>query len=312
MNRIQCCHARTAAFLFALLSIICVAPMRARGAEIATIPWGDPQYTEGDSNTYPRPSWVFAAGMDGGLWITNNCDAISSLQSSAYSLQPQSWYGWQPTLGEEQSDITTNRLLIHLDRTQTPSNLWLTVVGVGDPDASLVTSFYDDDLLTVAEPQILQVMDEAIFTNRIELSQAPSASIIALSTTNGLLRIFSSALIQPRAEVVVEPAKSAPSSIFGGTAASPSARSAQTAGITVKSLIAPTTWYVNGASGSDNYDGAAEAFVPATTTGPKKSIAAVLATAAPGDTVYVAAGFYAKSIQLNGIRMITKGRVVLQ
>ena len=96
-------------------------------------------------------------------------------------------------------------------------------------------------------------------------------------------------------------------------AASPSAQSTPTSGgTTVTPLTAPTIWYVNGASGSDNYDGAAEAFAPATTTGPKKSIAAVLATAAPGDTVYVAAGFYAKSIQLNGIRMITKGRVVLQ
>ena len=163
------------------------------------------------------------------------------------------------------------------------------------------------------------MVDGAIFTNHIDLSQAPSASILTLSTTNGLLRIFSSALVQEHSRSGATSPTSAKTdtpiapSQPGGMAASPSAQATPTSGgTTVTPLTAPTIWYVNGASGSDNYDGAAEAFVPATTTGPKKSIAAVLATAAPGDTVYVAAGFYAKSIQLNGIRMITKGRVVLQ
>ena len=84
-------------------------------------PWGDPQYTDGARNLYPRPVWILAACRDGGLWITND-----------------TCYGWQPALGEWQADLATNRLLIQLDRAQAPSNLWLAVVGVGDPEAALL------------------------------------------------------------------------------------------------------------------------------------------------------------------------------
>ena len=157
-------------------------------------PWGDPQYTDGARNLYPRPVWILAACRDGGLWITND-----------------TCYGWQPALGEWQADLATNRLLIQLDRAQAPSNLWLAVVGVGDPEAALLAGFYDNDLLAVAEPLRLLVVDAAPFTNRIDLSRAPTASIIALSVTNGLIRIFRSTLVEePSRSGVVSPTTSAP------------------------------------------------------------------------------------------------------
>ena len=101
----------------------------------------------------------------------------------------------------------------------------------------------------------------------------------------------------------------------------------------------PRTWYVDANYGDDDlYDGTAEignghgkgngkgtgnnsstnlfgtvtSGAWAANSGPKKSISAVLAGAVPGDTITVAAGIYAGSVNLDGIRMIINGRVELQ
>ena len=305
MNRSKCWHKRTAVLAGAFLVCVVAAAPFLRGAEwnadasvtnLALFPWGEPQFTDGALNTYPRPAYILAALAEGGCWVTND-----------------TWYGWQPSLGDWQPDLATNRLFIHLDRAQAPSNLWLSVVGVGDPAAALLAGFYDNDLLSVAEPLILRVVDAGLFTNRIDLLQAPSASIIALSATNGMVRILSSVLDQEHIATPAMIATPHAQTKTGGTAASPSAMAAPTARAAITPLVVGTTlWYVNGANGSDSYDGAAEAFVPSTTTGPKKSIAGVLASAKPGDTICVAAGVYSKSLKLTSVRMITKGRVVLQ
>ena len=59
------------------------AKVESCSSSLAFFPWGDPRYTDGGLNCYPRPAWVLAAFMDNGFWVTND-----------------SWYGWQPSLGD--------------------------------------------------------------------------------------------------------------------------------------------------------------------------------------------------------------------
>ncbi|MEI8242276.1 MAG: hypothetical protein WCI17_03335 [bacterium] len=300
----------------------------ANNGNLALFPWGDPQFTDGGMNTCPRPAWVLAACMDGGLWITNDAS-----------------YGWQPGLGDWHPNLATNRLLIHLDRALVSNNLWLAVAGVGDPNATLLAGFYDNDLLSVADPLVLHVAATTPWsTNNINLSRLPSASVISLSATNGLLRIFSTVLSQDNATrqttsapvSVTTPGKAA----LGVTASTPattaSASSAKPPGNGPPDELpgngppdgvpgngppdsppgltkGPQTWYVDAATGDDVLrDGTSHAAVAATAAGPKRTIAAALATAAPGDTIFVAAGTYPERVKIDGIRLITNGRVELQ
>lgn len=270
----------------------------------ALFPWGDPQCTDGSSNAHPRPDWVLAACMDGGLWITND-----------------TWYGWQPALGDWQPDLSTNRLLIQLDRIVVSNNLTIAVTASGDPDAGILAGFYDHELLAVSEPILLFAASAILHTNSVDLSQMPSASIIALSATNGMMRIYNTILSRSDATSVTSPVEPPPLTsalcppTFGlagdgcgrlTTTVKPSTV------IRPQASATPTTWHVNATSGSDSYDGSAESFVPATAKGPKQTIAAALSTANSGDTIYVAPGIYNKTIKLNNVRMVTKGRVVLQ
>jgi hypothetical protein len=286
----------------------------ATNTDCAVVPWGQPQFTDGGLNFYPRPAWVLAACMDGGLWITRDAG-----------------YGWQPGPGEWLPELTTNRLLIHLDRAIVSNNLWIAVSAVGKAHGTLLASFYDNDLQAVAEPRELYAADRAWvcymsaaewpdlpgvawFTNCVDLSAAPCASILSLSATNGMMRIFSSALVQERTAGNTAPEPAAPG--FQKTpAAAPAtlavrASTAEKAASVVTAVATPVTWYVNASTGSSTYDGRYEK--PALSTrGPKRTIADVLSRASAGDTIYVAAGTYNEHVTLNRIRMITKGRVVL-
>ena len=299
----------------------------ANNSNLAVFPWGDPQYTDGGTNIYPQPSWVIAAWMQGGLWITND-----------------NWYGWQPSLGEWQPELATNRLFIQIDRTLVASNLWIAVSGTGEADATLLAGFCDNDLQAVSHPVVLHVLamsnaewSDTVpwFTNRLDFSGMPSASVISLSTTNGIMRIFNSVLC-PQADSVQEAAftpVTAPSgdlspsttltpnqsvmsangsnTVFQTTSASVFAQ--QSFGTALIARIGPHTWYVDKVAGNDSlYDGTAETPVPSTTAGPKRTVAAAQAGAVCGDTISVAAGVYPEHVRLEGIRMITKGRVVLQ
>ena len=311
---------------------------------LAVFPWGEPQYTDGGANLYPRPSWAVAAWMDGGLWITND-----------------NWYGWQPSMGAWQSDLATNRLLIHLDRALTARNLWMAVAGTGESNATLLAGFYDKDLAAVTEPMVLHVSATVPwFTNQVDLGKFPSASVISFSATNGMMRIFCSALFpedavaQTATTVVSSSAPQTTAKPAIATVAAASSMGGSPAG-TVTALgvdvidaappatvpgasASPHTWYVDATAGDDSlYDGSTSASAVATTAGagadtgagvvagadagtvagvaaagPKRTIAAVLPVAAPGDTIVVAAGTYPGRVQLDGVRMITNGRVVLQ
>ena len=305
------------------------------GMDLAVFPWGNPQLTDGGANVYPRPAWVLAACMDGGLWITND-----------------TWYGWQPGRGDWTPDLATNRLLIQLDRALVSSNLWIAVAGTGESNTTLLAGFYDNELLSVAEPVTLHVAAAAPwfttsavewFTNNLNLSQTPSASIISLSTTNGQMRIFCSVLCQGQttglaadgqvASAVSEafaadPAQdrsagnlSAPGTSpadFGATAVDSADNSSSgDTTTTVDTPTRPRVWYVNAGLGDDaRYNGTAAAQTDAqggvTVPGPKRTITAALTNAAPGDTIFVAAGTYSEHVKVDGIRMITVGRVVLQ
>lgn len=298
-------------------------------ANQAIFPWGHPQFTDGGANVYPRPAWVSAACKDGGLWITND-----------------TWYGWQPSLGDWTPDLATNRLLIQLDRALVSSNLWIAVAGTGETNATLLAGFYDNELLAVAEPVTLHVAATAKcpamsapvvsevepfewFTNNLNLSQTPSASIIALSATEGQMRIFCSVLCPDSAATeanlgtpVVPPAQETP---LAPTAPAPSVSTNGTDWATTTAPVpqapqafplarsGPRIWYVDRAAGDDLlHDGTAEIHVPSTSIGPKRTVAAALTHAARGDTISVARGVYPERVHLDGVRLIANGRVVLQ
>ncbi len=301
---------------YAFFMFVLVQPVLTRGAEdggansaspfpdLAVFPWGVPQFTDDALNTYPRPSWVLAAGMDGGLWITNDVE-----------------YGWQPGLDDE-SNLATNRLLIQLNRALVTSNLWIAVSASSDPDAVLLAGFYDADLLSVTDPIVLHLSDSTPWrTNRIDLSQFPSVSILSLSATNGLLRIFNSVLYRdsssgatsPTFSASTNPALSDRPTVRPSDCLPPSAFPAVTYHLSPATFLgAPRTRYVDATAGADSNDGTVAVRVPATATGPKKTIAAALASASPGDTICVAAGTYPERVQFGNINMVLNGRVVLQ
>jgi len=271
----------------------------ANAKDLAIFPWGNPQFTDDLQNTHPRPAWVLAACMDGGLWITND-----------------TWYGWQPALGDWHPDLSTNRLLIQFDRTLASNTLWIAVAASGDPEAVLLAGFYDSDLLSVIDPVTLHITEPPLWrTNAVDLSQIPTATILSLFTTNGLLRIFNTTLVQmPSGGTTAPPSATQCTDNQPVATPTPADRPTVRPSSVLRSLTSATTttWYVNATAGSDTYDGTAAACIPSTTTGPRQTITAVLADAAPGDTINVAAGVYAKTVKLANVRLVTTGRVVLQ
>lgn len=285
------------------------APVDTNSTDLAVFPWGEPRFTDGGVNVFPRPPWALAGWMDGGLWITND-----------------TWYGWQPGLGDWSTDLATNRLLIHIDRALVSSNLWIAVAGAGEPNATLLAGFYDDDLLSVAEPVVLHVAAVTPwFTNSINLSRMPSTSVISLSATNGLMRIFNSVLYQdgsglessaPPVAPTIGTIPDAPITPTNGNYTASPTTHAPPLSVPRSSPLAQTgnhTWYVDRAAGDDlQHDGTAEVHVPSTSIGPKRTVAAALANAVHGDAVVVARGIYPERVHLDGIRMITHGRVVFQ
>jgi len=330
MNRLGYGRATTAVLAVIFLVFVFASPQGTRGdgtsacvasgatvdtnsANQAVFPWGNPQYTDGGANVYPRPAWVSAACMDGGLWITND-----------------TWYGWQPGLGDWTPDLATNRLLIQLDRALVASNLWIAVAGTGESNAVLLAGFYDNALLSVAEPVTLHVAATTAwparssvewFTNTLDLFQKPSASILSLSATNGQMRIFCSVLEQTTQETSNASAISSTKGTSGKSTGSTSRRTASMTAVasanaarsseaTLTPQITTGIWYVNGTTGKDLYDGQ-YAIYQGGNRGPFRLIAMALAVASPGDTIYVAAGTYNENVSFVGKRMITSGRVVL-
>lgn len=139
-------------------------------SNLALVPWGAPDFTVGDFNTFPTPAWFTAAARDGGIWITND-----------------NWYGWQPTLEPWNPELSSNRLLVLLDRALVSSNLWLAVAATGENDARLLAGFYDQTLTPVTTPIVLHVSDTAPwYTNQVNLAAYPSASPSFLVTANGI------------------------------------------------------------------------------------------------------------------------------
>jgi hypothetical protein len=295
------------------------------------LPWGVPAYTEGAQNTWPRPSWILSTVKSGGSWITND-----------------SWYGWQPALSDWYAGLATNCLFIQLDRTLLTNNLGIAVAGSAETNATLLAGYLDTQLMRVGDPVELQVAaasgvawaamsNFAWYTNTLDLPRHPAASIIALSTSNGLMRIYSTALYQNGVArpSMPEPVAAALPATAGKVTGSPAASvslpigtySISAAAPPVRASIAPVsnmpnaqpvlskgprTWHVNAATGDDvGRDGTAKVCEPNAPAGPKRTIAAALKRATPGDTVVVAAGTYAGHVPLDGIRLITHGRVVL-
>lgn len=323
----------------------------------ALFPWGDPSFTEDHLNTFPRPPWVLDAGLNGGLWITND-----------------TWYGWQPALTDWHPGLASNRLLIHLDRALLTNNLWIAVAGSAESNATLLAGFFDAQLLNVADPVVLHVAATSGVawpamsgvewpatsgvewrTNNLDLLHKPAASVIALSTTNGLLRIYYTALLptsaaRPSTSVsAAAPAKRDTVAAAGTSAIDGSVAIARVSAAppndgpsngqpdgppggrpppnskppdgppgggppnTPPGLSkGPRTWYVNASKGDDEgRDGSANDCRADSAAGPKRTITAALTNAVPGDILIVAAGTYPGRVKLDGIRLITNGRVVL-
>ncbi|MFZ4394271.1 MAG: hypothetical protein ACOYOU_01435 [Kiritimatiellia bacterium] len=275
--------------------------------------------------------------MTGGLWLTN--DAC---------------YGWQSSLTDWHPGLESNRLLIQLDRALITNNLWIAVAVSSESNATLLAGLFDTQLLHVADPVVLHVTSTSAVdwpaaggverpamsgvewhTNTLELISNPTASVIALSTTNGLMRIYCTALLPistavqslPSSTSVVTPA----TRVVVAADGVPSGSGSSLPIVAISTALTPSvttpggtpdappglatgarTWYVNADTGDDvRRDGSANENSANSASGPKRTIAAGLANAMPGDTLVVAAGTYSGRVKLDGIRMITNGRVVL-
>ncbi len=165
----------------------------------AVFPWGDPRFTDGNTNYFPRPAWALSGRMNGGLWITNDA-----------------WCGWQPGLGGESMELGTNRLLISVNRKAIPGDLGLAVSASVEPNAQLVMEVCDATFRSVCAPVALYPSGVTPwFTNTVPLAGNPAGSVIAVSVTNGLARIFQSVLFGAGDGVEVAESAAATVSEFG-------------------------------------------------------------------------------------------------
>ena len=287
-------------------------------ANLAFFPWGAPQYTDGDENTYPRPNWVLGAGMHGGVWITND-----------------TWYGWQPSVEDWQPSMSNHRLLIHLDRSHGLNKLCIAVAAAGEENATIWAGFYNDAMVSVAAPIQLHVNTLPWFTNSVDLGRSPTTSIISLFTTNGLVRVFGTVLQKSGMQGnngAMNGVVSRPGNANGSTTApdgpgdgdvscvstsspphdshAPTAPPSNGTNTTSSSRgaaprkTAASIWYVNHAAGDDGNDGHSSVT-------PKRSISGAVIRASHGDTISVAAGVYTEKIDFGKTHMVTTGHVVL-
>jgi hypothetical protein len=131
--------------------------------------WGDPRFTYGEINAYPRPPWARHGAALGG----------SHVEYPGYG------HAWvlEPELGY---------LLMPVDRLAQSNDLWLAVSALAD--GFMAVDMLDSNLVSVAPAVGLAPAGDTWFTNRIPLSAYPEARTVSLHVTQGVAHVFASML----------------------------------------------------------------------------------------------------------------------
>lgn len=131
--------------------------------------WGDPRFTYGELNAYPRPPWAGRGVALGG----------------SHAEYPGFGHAWvlEPELG---------CLLMPVDRLAQSNDLWLAVSAL--VDGFMAVDMLDSNLVAVAESLTLAPAGETWFTNKIPLSAYPEARTLSLHVTQGVAHVFASML----------------------------------------------------------------------------------------------------------------------
>jgi hypothetical protein len=131
--------------------------------------WGDPRFTYGEINAYPRPLWAGRGVALGG----------SHVEYPGYG------HAWvlEPELG---------CLLMPVDRLAQSNDLWIAVAALAD--GFMAVDMLDSNLVSVAESLALAPAGDTWFTNRIPISAYPEARTLSLHVTQGVAHVFASML----------------------------------------------------------------------------------------------------------------------
>jgi hypothetical protein len=131
--------------------------------------WGDPRFTYGEINAYPRPPWAGHGAALGG----------SHVEYPGYG------HAWvlEPELGY---------LLMPVDRLAQSNDLWLAVSALAD--GFMAVDMLDSNLVSVAPAVSLVHAGDTWFTNKIQLSAYPEARTLSLHVTQGVAHVFASML----------------------------------------------------------------------------------------------------------------------
>jgi hypothetical protein len=131
--------------------------------------WGDPRFTYGEINAYPRPPWAGYGVALGG----------SHVEYPGYG------HAWvlEPELG---------CLLMPVDRLAQSNDLWVAVAALAD--GFMAVDMLDSNLVSVAPAVGLAPAGDTWFTNKIQLSAYPEARTLSLHVTQGVAHVFASML----------------------------------------------------------------------------------------------------------------------
>ena len=131
--------------------------------------WGDPRFTYGETNAYPRPAWAGHGIALGGSHVE----------------YPGFGHAWvlEPELGY---------LLMPVDRTSQSNDLWIAVSA--NADGFMAVDMLDSNLVSVAPSIGLAPAGDTWFTNSIPLSSYPGAHMVSLHVTQGVAHVFASML----------------------------------------------------------------------------------------------------------------------
>jgi len=135
----------------------------------AVYPWGDPRFTYGETNAYPRPAWAGRGIALGGAHVEYTGFG------HAWALEPELGY-----------------LLMPIDRLLLTNDLWVAVAA--NADGFMAVDMLDSNLVAVAPAIGLAPAGDAWFTNRIPLSAYPGAQTVSLHVTQGVAHVFASML----------------------------------------------------------------------------------------------------------------------
>ena len=133
--------------------------------------WGEPRFTQGDTNVYVRPLWALSGLADGGMAVAGGVYA----------------YGWL-------LPDTEDRLLMGIDRDLQSNDLWLAVAT--SDGVSLTAGLLDSNLVSLSPPIELAPSVDPWLTNRLPLSAFADASVVAIRSAQGAALVVASVLYE--------------------------------------------------------------------------------------------------------------------